>query len=179
MNNTLVTPLNQPLYRKRPIKKIVRLSPWLRLASYPKINPHLVSIAALASRLIARAEDAFTSIINAPSNDGREVTLTQWFRCARDCPEHFKGERVEIDRAFNILIGDTFNTLINSINERYYKATRKHIDTLDILYGKFEVEPPIEIQEAVQAFALVRKKRAALTDMLYHSMRNPTYSAVH
>jgi hypothetical protein len=161
--------VNQPFSVKRRSKKIVRVSPWLYLASLPKIDPRLVSIAALASRLIDQVEGAFTSIINAPSNDGREVALTQWFRGARDCPKFFKGERVETDAAFNILIGDTFNMLINRISDWHLKLTRIHIPTLDIIDGKFKVEPPIEIQQALRAFALTRERRAALTDMLYHS----------
>jgi hypothetical protein len=179
MEHTLATSLNQVISGKRRSKKIVRLSPWLYLASLPKIDPCLVSIAALASRLIDQVEGAFTSIINAPNNDGREVTLTQWFRGACDCPELFEGERVETDAAFNILIGDTFDMLINRISDWHLKLTRIHLDTLDIIDGKFKVEPPIEIQQATQAFALTRKRRAALTDMLYHSMRNPAYSAAN
>jgi hypothetical protein len=165
---------------KKRVYRIVRPSPcYLRLASLPKIDPHLISIAALASRLIARAEDAFTDIMNASSNDGREVTLTQWFRCAREDPEHFKGERVEIDGAFNILLGDIFDILLDHICDWHLKCTRIHLSTLEIIDGKFKVEPPIEIREAVQAFAIVDKRRDALTAMLCHSMRNPTYSAAH
>jgi hypothetical protein len=151
----------------------------LDLASLPKIDPHLISIAALASRLIARAEDAFTSIINAPSNDGREVTLTQWFPGAVNSPDRFNGERVETDGAFNILIGDTFDMLIQTVRQWHWKCAHSNLGTLDIIDSNFKVEPPIEIRQAVQAFAIVDKRRDALIAMLVHSMRNPEYSAVH
>jgi hypothetical protein len=142
------------------------------LASLPAIDPHLISIAALASRFIVEIEDAFTSIVNAPSNDGREVTVAQWFRCARKSPETFDGERVELDGAFNILISDTFNHIIDSIRDWHYKAARKSIGTVDIFYSRFDIELPNEIKIAVQALRLTDARREPLRDMLVASWRS-------
>jgi hypothetical protein len=145
-----------------------------QVASLPVIDPHLISIASLASRFIVEIEHAFTSIVNAPSNDGREVTVSQWFRGAKNSPELFEGERVEIDGAFNILIGHTFNRLINSVRDWHYKATRRKspLGTLDIFDSKFNVDPPIEIVFAVQVLNLTDVKRQPLIDMMTLSQRH-------
>jgi hypothetical protein len=173
MDITSTNSTTQVISSKRIKKK--RFDP----ATLPHIDPHLISIATLASRFIDEIEDAFTTICNAPSNDGREVTVLEWFPCARKSREYFTGERVETDGAFNILLADTFNMLLKRVRDWHVKLTRAHLTTLDIIHGKFKVAPPIEIQQAVRAFALNDARRDALTDMLYHSMRNPEYSAVH
>jgi hypothetical protein len=163
-DNSLTAP-NQPFSRKRPIKK--RFDP----STLPHIDPYLISIAALASRFIVEIEDAFATVMNASSNDGREVTVIEWFPGARQSPEHFNGERVEIDAAYNIIRGDAFEMLLERADEWYFKRARVHLDLLKIIHGKLKVDLPIEIQQAVQAFALNHKRRETLTDMLVLTMR--------
>jgi hypothetical protein len=165
---TPFTSSNQSLSRKRPIKKITRLSPWLNLTSLRKTDPYLISIASLASRLIHQVDDAFTSICNAPSNDGSEVTVLQWFPCARDCRERFTGERVEIDGAYNILVMHTYDRLQKLIRTWWYKQFRIFIFGPDFDNGKEKIEPtaPIEIKDALRTLALPNERRKPLIDML-------------
>jgi hypothetical protein len=150
-----------------------RLNKKFDLASLPRIDPYLISIARLASRLIDKVEDAFTSIINAPSNDGREVTVLRWFRGARNCLELFDGERVEIDGADNILVMDTHDKLEQFIREWWLKHFRICLYRHEVWNSKEKMEPnaPIEIKDALRAFALTDERREPLRDTLALSCR--------
>jgi hypothetical protein len=92
------------------------------LASLPVVDPALISIKCLASRLIGEMDDAFIAITNAPSNDGSEVTVLTLCGGIPSNPYWWRGERIEIDGAFNQLIGDTFDKL----NELIRTWWRKH-----------------------------------------------------
>jgi hypothetical protein len=132
----------------------------LARAALPKIDPALVSIAARASRLIDIAEDALSSINNASSNDGREVTF-QWQK-----------QRVRIDVAFNILIGDASDSLIRDSQAWYRKNIKRQLDISDIFNGTYPIAPPIEIRLVTRALARVRAKRKPLEDMLELSQQH-------
>jgi hypothetical protein len=88
-----------------------RLNKKSDLAIYPTIDPYLVSIAALTSRLIDQVESAFNSLINAPINDRCEVSITSWYGGIPGNPLWSKKERVEVDGAFNMLVMDTYDSL--------------------------------------------------------------------
>jgi hypothetical protein len=130
--------------------KIKRLNKKFDLACLPVIDPRLISIVRLASRLISEADNAFTAISNASSNDGLEVIIFRHYGGIPSNPAWFKEEAVELDAAFNILIGDTFDHMINSIRDWHYKATRKNVGTLAIFDSRFDIEPPDEIKTAVR-----------------------------
>jgi hypothetical protein len=137
-----------------------RLNKKFDLASLPRIDPYLISIARLASRLIDKVEDAFTSIINAPSNDGREVTVLHWFRGARNCLD-------------NILVMDTHDKLEQLIREWWLKHFRIFLFRHEVWNSKEKMEPnaPIEIKDALRAFALTDERREPLRDTLALSCR--------
>jgi hypothetical protein len=155
----------QAFLRKRPNK--TRFD----LASLPTIDPYLISIARHTSRFIVEIEEAYTSVIDASSNDGWEVTVTEWFPCARTSPQYFNGERVEIDAAYNIIRGETFDILLDLIRQWHFNRTHVYLSIPDIFDGKFKIDLPIEIQQAVEAFALNDKRREALTDTLVLTMK--------
>jgi hypothetical protein len=149
--------------------------------SLPKVDPCLITISRAASRLIDTVEDAFTDIMNASSNDGREVTITQWFICAREDREHFKGERVEIYAAYNIFVMDANVSLEKLIREWWFKHYRVCLFSSDFDNSKEKIEPqaPVEIKGALRAFAIVRKRRDALIDMLDLSMHRAIHASAH
>jgi len=143
------------------------------LASLPTIDPHLVSIASLVSRLIPEMDDAFTLISNAATNDGCEVTILRWYGGIPGTPYWCKEERVEIDAAFNILIANTFDRLHDLIREWWYKHFRIFLFGMDFINSPEKIEPnaPIEIKYALQAIRLASVKRKPLEDMLELSQR--------
>jgi hypothetical protein len=143
-----------------------------QLSALAVIDPYLISIASLASRLIPEMQDAFTSIVNAHSNDGCEVTVLTPCGGIPSNPLWWSKDRVEIDGAFNQLIATTFNKLIDNIRDWHYRATRKHVGTLEIFDDKFAIDPPIEIARAVQAINLSDVIRKPLEDMLALSQKH-------
>jgi hypothetical protein len=149
--------------------------------SIPKVDPCLITISRAASRLIDAAEVAYTDIMNASSNDGREVTITQWFRCAREDREHFKGERVETYAAYNIFVMDVNGSLEDLIREWWFKHYRVSLFNSDFYESKekIEAQAPDEIKWALEAFAIVRKRRDALIDILDLSMRSSIHASAH
>lgn len=163
-----------PLASFNQVETVKRLNKKSNLDSLPVIDPPLISISLCASRFIVEIETAFTSIVNAPSNDGCEVTLTQWFRCARNSPETFDGERVEIDGAFNILVMDTYAMLQQLIREWWLKRFRIFLFGPDFYFNskeKIEHNAPIEIKGALRAFALTDERRETLRDILALSQK--------
>jgi hypothetical protein len=160
----------QPFSDKALNKKITGASPVIRfnLASLPFIDPHLVSIAALASRLIDEMEDVFNQIANAASNGDKEFTVPRRLGGSyHNRHTWYKEVRLELDEAFDLLIRPAFMNLVRAVSSWYCKITHAtSISSTFILESRFNVEPPIEIRAAVQALNLASVKRQALTDMV-------------
>jgi hypothetical protein len=142
-------------------------------AAIPKIDPALISIEAQASRLIDMAEDVLSSIINAPSNDGREVAILTPCGGIPGNPLWWREDRVEIDGAFNILIGDSQHSLIRNAEAWYRKNLKRCLNIHDIFLfnGTYPIEPPIEIRLVTRALARVRAWRRPLEVMLEQSQQ--------
>lgn len=136
------------------------------LASLPLINPVLISIASRASRLIDEMEDVFDQIINADSNDGIEVTVARrlggyWFK-----PTWYKEVRLKLDAAFDIVIHRSYWDLMGDVLCWHQDATGIRLCRTRVLNSEFNIDPPIEINAAIQALNLSDVKRKPLTDML-------------
>jgi hypothetical protein len=146
------------------VKKRVRFNP----DSLPTIDPLLVSINCLSARLIAVIDDVYRDIITAESNDGLEVTILRHYGNIASNPDWYEEDRVEIDGAFNILIGDTFDSLHEAIRTWWYKNQRIFLFGMDFINSHETIEPnaPIEIKHGLQAIEHARVKRKPLTDMV-------------
>jgi hypothetical protein len=142
------------------------------LASLPVINPVLISIASSASRLIDEMEDVFNQIINAPSNDGRQVLVARRSRMwGRNKKIWYKEARFELDAAFDTCIYTAYHDLMGDVMCWYQDATGIRLTMPKVLDSEFDIEAPIEIRQAVQFLNVASLKRALLTDMLELSKR--------
>ena len=137
----------------------------LDVTSLPVIDPHLISIKCLASRLIGEVEDLFNQITNASSNDGKEVTIPRreggyWFK-----PTWYKEARLSLDAAFDALIRHTLYDIVGSISTWHSNAVGGYLSITSILEYRFGIEPPSEIKPGVEAIRQVTIKRDLLTHM--------------
>jgi hypothetical protein len=143
------------------------------LAALPTIDPALISIERLASRYTKEIENTFNQVINAPSNDGCEVTILREYGGARNCPTFYEEERVEVDAALNILIGDTRDMLEKLIREWWMRSYRVFLFGTDFINSKEKIEPkaPPPIRYALQVLHSHGDKNKLLADMVVLTQR--------